>query len=190
MSRRCSSPSPRRRSRPVCSATCICGRPPSSTTSASAPSATSRARIAIALERFAGELLPVHDSLALGVANGANADAATLLAGQQATLKLLDRAFEKFSIAPIDPAGTALRSRPARGGTDAGFRRGAPDTVLTVVQPATSSTAGCCDRLASWSPGRRRGQARPEAARSGLRTAWNRLENKPEGPNFQVSIAA
>ena len=40
-----------------------------------------------ALERFAGELLPVHDSLALGVARGANADAATLLAGQQATLK-------------------------------------------------------------------------------------------------------
>jgi len=87
-----------------------------------------------ALERIAAELLPVHDSLALGVANGANADAATLLAGQQATLKLLDRAFEKFSIAPIDPAGRRF---------DPGLHEAvliqesgdvAPDTVLTVVQ--------------------------------------------------------
>jgi molecular chaperone GrpE len=87
-----------------------------------------------ALERFAGELLPVHDSLALGVANGANADAATLLAGQQATLKLLDRAFEKFSIAPIDPAGQRFDPGQHEAVLIQDSAEVAPDTVLTVVQ--------------------------------------------------------
>ncbi|HEY6453177.1 MAG TPA: nucleotide exchange factor GrpE [Steroidobacteraceae bacterium] len=58
-----------------------------------------------ALERFAGELLPVRDSLELGVRNGAASDARSALAGQEATLKLLERAFEKFSIRQIDPTG-------------------------------------------------------------------------------------
>ena len=58
-----------------------------------------------AIEGFAAELLAVRDSLELGVRNGAQADAATLLEGQEATLKLLDRAFEKFSIRQVDPVG-------------------------------------------------------------------------------------
>ena len=87
-----------------------------------------------ALERFAGELLPVHDSLALGVASGANADAATLLAGQQATLKLLDRAFEKFSIAPIDPSGQRFDPSLHEAVLIQESGEAAPDTVLTVVQ--------------------------------------------------------
>lgn len=63
-----------------------------------------------ALERFAGELLAVLDSLELAVAAGtrAQADAASLAAGQQATLQLLQRAFEKFSIQPINPQATAF----------------------------------------------------------------------------------
>jgi molecular chaperone GrpE len=58
-----------------------------------------------ALERFAGELLAVRDSLELAVASGARGqvDAASLAAGQQATLQLLQKAFEKFSIVPINP---------------------------------------------------------------------------------------
>src|ERR1700689_413424 len=58
-----------------------------------------------ALERFATELLPVRDSLELGVQSGAQADAKSMLAGQEATLKLLERAFDKFSIKQIDPRG-------------------------------------------------------------------------------------
>jgi molecular chaperone GrpE len=58
-----------------------------------------------ALERFAGELLAVRDSLELAVASGAKADAASLAAGQQATLQLLRKAFEKFAIQQISPRG-------------------------------------------------------------------------------------
>ena len=73
-----------------------------------------------AIEGLAAELLPVRDGLELGVRNGATADARTLLAGQEATLKLLDRSFEKFSIKQLDPAGAAFRPESARGGADAG----------------------------------------------------------------------
>lgn len=63
-----------------------------------------------ALERFAGELLAVRDSLELAVASGASgqADAATLAAGQQATLQLLAKAFEKFDVQQINPRGAAF----------------------------------------------------------------------------------
>ena len=58
-----------------------------------------------AVEKLATELLPVLDSLELAVAHADKADAASLAAGQEATLKLLARAFEKFSIRPLDPVG-------------------------------------------------------------------------------------
>jgi molecular chaperone GrpE len=58
-----------------------------------------------AIEGLANELLNVRDSLELAVRNAASSDAETLRAGQEATLKLLDRAFEKFSIRPLVPMG-------------------------------------------------------------------------------------
>jgi molecular chaperone GrpE len=63
-----------------------------------------------ALERFAGELLAVRDSLELAVANGASGrpDPASLVAGQQATLQLLQKAFEKFAIVQITPRAVAF----------------------------------------------------------------------------------
>ncbi len=87
-----------------------------------------------ALERFAGELLGVRDSLELASSGSANADIAALLAGQQATLQLLQKAFEKFSIQQINPVGAnfdpnlheAVMAQP----TDTA----APDTVLQVLQ--------------------------------------------------------
>jgi molecular chaperone GrpE len=87
-----------------------------------------------ALERFAAELLPVRDSLELGVANGVVSDPQSMLEGQQATLKLLERAFEKFSITRIDPTGE--RFDPALH--EAVLMQEAPNaaanTVLQVVQ--------------------------------------------------------
>ena len=50
------------------------------------------------LEKFAVELLPVLDSLQGAVSNGARADARSLVAGQEATLKLLAKAFERLNI--------------------------------------------------------------------------------------------
>ncbi|HMA11147.1 MAG TPA: nucleotide exchange factor GrpE, partial [Steroidobacteraceae bacterium] len=45
-----------------------------------------------ALEKFVQELLPALDGLEMAVATGARADAASLAAGQEATLKLLQKA--------------------------------------------------------------------------------------------------
>src|SRR6187549_602940 len=56
-----------------------------------------------ALEKFVQELLPVVDSLELAAASAGKADAAALAAGQEATLKLLQKALEKFSIVRVDP---------------------------------------------------------------------------------------
>ena len=89
-----------------------------------------------ALERFASELLAVRDSLELaaGSAAGQNADAAALVAGQQATLQLLRKAFEKYSIQQILPKGTAfdpqLHEAVLAQPTDAA----AAGTVLEVLQ--------------------------------------------------------
>jgi len=58
-----------------------------------------------AIERFASELLDVRDSLALGVAAGASAGGATLLEGMEATLRLLDKAFDKAGLSLVDPVG-------------------------------------------------------------------------------------
>jgi molecular chaperone GrpE len=86
------------------------------------------------LERFAQELLPVLDSLELAVSNAARADIKSLVEGQDATLKLLLRAFEKLNITPIDPVGEpfdpsrheAVMAQPSAA-TE-------PDAVLQVVQ--------------------------------------------------------
>jgi molecular chaperone GrpE len=58
-----------------------------------------------AIDRFAGELLEVRDSLELGLAAGAGTDPARLLEGTEATLRLLTRAFEKHGISVVDPQG-------------------------------------------------------------------------------------
>jgi molecular chaperone GrpE len=87
-----------------------------------------------AIEGLAAELLAVRDGLELGVRNGATADARTLLEGQEATLKLLDRTFEKFSVKQLDPTGQ--RFDPTLHEAVLMQESGAtPNTVLQVVQP-------------------------------------------------------
>ncbi len=60
-----------------------------------------------ALERFARELLPVRDSLELGLgaAHQADAEVETLREGMELTLKLLSDVMGKFDIEAVDPAG-------------------------------------------------------------------------------------
>jgi molecular chaperone GrpE len=88
-----------------------------------------------AIEGLAAELLAVRDGLELGVRNAGSADVKTLVAGQEATLKLLDRTFEKFSVKQLDPAGQrfdpSLHEAVMMQQSDAA----APNTVLQVVQP-------------------------------------------------------
>jgi molecular chaperone GrpE len=88
-----------------------------------------------AIEGLAGELLAVRDGLELGVRNGATADAKTLLAGQEATLKLLDRTFEKFSVKQLDPAGQRFDPSLHEAVLMQESASAAPNTVLQVVQP-------------------------------------------------------
>jgi molecular chaperone GrpE len=87
-----------------------------------------------ALERFAGELLPVLDSLELGVRSAGQGDTQSLLAGQEATLKLLERAFEKFSIKPIDPSGQRFDPSLHEAVLMQESSSAAPNSVLQVVQ--------------------------------------------------------
>jgi molecular chaperone GrpE len=87
-----------------------------------------------ALERFAQELLAVADSLELAVANGATADAASLAAGQEATLRLLRSAFGKFSIQPIDAAGTPFDPEKHEAMAMQPSATAEPGSVLQVVQ--------------------------------------------------------
>jgi len=87
-----------------------------------------------ALEGFASELLAVRDGLEQAVRQGGGADAATLLAGQQATLKLLDRAFEKFSIKTLEPVGEKFDPAQHEAVLMQQSDTAEPDRVLQVVQ--------------------------------------------------------
>ena len=57
-----------------------------------------------AVEGFATELLPVHDALEAALASP-ESTVETLRDGVELTRKQLQAAFEKFGLAPIDPAG-------------------------------------------------------------------------------------
>lgn len=87
-----------------------------------------------AVEKLAAELLPVLDSLELAVAHADKADAASLAAGQEATLKLLARALEKFSIRPVDPVGEPFDPQRHEAMAMRDSATAAPDSVLEVVQ--------------------------------------------------------
>jgi molecular chaperone GrpE len=87
-----------------------------------------------ALERFAGELLSVRDSLELAAQNAATADAQSLAAGQQATLQLLAKAFEKFSIQRLDPLGAPFDPTLHEAVMMQDSATAPPDSVLQVLQ--------------------------------------------------------
>ena len=87
-----------------------------------------------ALERFATELLGVRDSLELAGQNAATADAQSLAAGQQATLQLLAKAFDKFSIQRIDPVGAPFDPELHEAVMVQESATAPPDSVLKVLQ--------------------------------------------------------
>jgi molecular chaperone GrpE len=86
-----------------------------------------------AVEKFAQDLINVKDSLELAITNAPKADVASLVEGQNATLRLLAKAFEKAQIEEVNPEGApfnpelheAMMTQPS----DA-----PPNTVLSVVQ--------------------------------------------------------
>jgi molecular chaperone GrpE len=87
------------------------------------------------LEKFAAELLPVQDSLQLAVENAGKADVRSLVAGQDATLKLLTRALEKIGVKLINPVGEPFDPARHEAMLAQESQTAEPDSVLQVVQP-------------------------------------------------------
>ena len=91
-----------------------------------------------AIERFAQELLTVGDALEAGIrAGGANPGPA-LIEGAQATLRELNRAFEKAGIKVIDPSGQPFDPNWHEAMVAQPSPEVPPNTVLSVIQKGYS----------------------------------------------------
>ena len=87
------------------------------------------------LERLVNELLPVRDSLELGVsAAGDDADIARVREGMELTLKLMATAFDKLGVEVVDPAGKPFDPELHQAMSMQDGEEGQSGTVLTVVQ--------------------------------------------------------
>ncbi len=89
-----------------------------------------------ALEKFAAELLPVRDSLEMGVAAAAeeSADLTRLREGGELTLKMLTSAMEKYNIKEINPLNDQFNPEYHEAMSIQERADVAPNTVVTVVQ--------------------------------------------------------
>jgi len=95
-----------------------------------------------ALEKFAIELLPVRDSLEMGLAaastdsedTGDNEKAAQLAEGTQLTLKMLTATMEKFGIKEIDPQGEPFNPETHQAMSMQESSEHQPNTIMMVMQ--------------------------------------------------------
>ncbi|UCE88399.1 MAG: nucleotide exchange factor GrpE [Pseudomonadota bacterium] len=92
-----------------------------------------------ALERFAQELLPVKDSLELGLnavaeGEGEGEQITKLREGTELTLKMLSAAMEKFGIQEVNPQDEPFNPELHHAMTMQESREKAPNTVLSVMQ--------------------------------------------------------
>jgi len=90
-----------------------------------------------ALEKFAQELLPVKDSLEMGLAAAEGSDhevADKLREGTELTLKMLGSAMEKFGIKEVNPQGEPFNPEWHQAMTMQESAEHEPNTVLTVMQ--------------------------------------------------------
>jgi len=88
-----------------------------------------------ALEKFANALLPVKDSLEMGLlAADDNADIAKLKEGSELTLKMLGSVLEKFNIKEVNPLNEAFNPEYHEAMSMQEREDVPPNTVVTVVQ--------------------------------------------------------
>ena len=90
-----------------------------------------------ALEKFAAELLPVKDSLEMGLAaaeQSADADIAKLREGTELTLKMLGDVLNKFGIRVIDPLDQPFNPDFHQAMSMIDSPDKAPNTVVAVMQ--------------------------------------------------------
>ncbi len=86
------------------------------------------------VERLVQAVLPVRDTIEAALAAGDNADAATLLEGERATLRLLDQALESVSVREIDPLGEPFDPSKHEAMSVLPSAEAEPDSVLEVIQ--------------------------------------------------------
>jgi len=91
-----------------------------------------------AIERFAQELVTVGDALEAGIKAGATNPGPALLEGAEATLRQLQRAFDKAGIKIIDPAGQSFDPAWHEAMIAQESADHPPNTVLTVIQKGYS----------------------------------------------------
>jgi molecular chaperone GrpE len=86
------------------------------------------------VEKLASELLAIADTLEMGLESGATASVESLLAGKQATLRLLHAAFEKFNIEVVDPTGYRFDPQLHEAMSMQPSNTAEPNSVLAVLQ--------------------------------------------------------
>jgi len=89
-----------------------------------------------ALERFTGDLLPVKDSLEMGLAAApeANPELARVREGLELTLKMLSNVFEKYGISEVNPLGEKFDPERHQAMSVQDASGAQPGTVTLVVQ--------------------------------------------------------
>ena len=89
-----------------------------------------------ALERFAAEILPVQDSLEMGLAafDQENADVGKLREGNELTLQMLGNVLAKFNIIEVNPQDEPFNPEFHQAMSMQPRDDVAPNTVVTVVQ--------------------------------------------------------
>lgn len=90
------------------------------------------------IERFAGELLAVSDSLEAGLASSESADTQSLIAGSEATLKLFKSTLAKFGVEELDPLGAPFDPQQHEAMTMVPAPGAEPNTVIDVIQKGYS----------------------------------------------------
>jgi molecular chaperone GrpE len=91
-----------------------------------------------AIERFAQELLTVGDALEAGIRAGKVNPGPALLEGAEATLRELNRAFDKAGIKVIDPVGQPFDPNWHEAMVAQESPELPPNTVLSVIQKGYS----------------------------------------------------
>jgi molecular chaperone GrpE len=89
-----------------------------------------------AIEKFVNELLPVRDSLEMGLdhAEGEDVDPAKLKEGSELTLRMLNQVMQKFNIQQIDPKGEVFNPELHEAMTMVPSNEVDPNCVLDVIQ--------------------------------------------------------
>ncbi len=87
-----------------------------------------------AVEKFAQDLIAVKDSLVLAIENAGKSDVTSLIEGQNATLRLLAKAFERAQIEEVNPKEGEPFNPESHEAMMAQPSDAPPNTVLSVVQ--------------------------------------------------------